>query len=238
MLHKFSSGFSHENRSSKAPARAAMKSSYFKRTGYFKRPAYFTACLKNFDYSTLCLNLFRALLAVNLVCCAHGIYKVLPQTWNLKREPLVWGLDSCRVLLDGVLASSISIFSPVMLPIVVVAIVALVLTHRKLGIVDLCNLSKALAPTLSLPFWATYVTSHRDQDNSNHFSYSNEWYTKVLELLAQFSEIVLFLTALYILLSPRWKGKRSPAIAVLVLFLCLQIGISLISFMMTTNFWL
>lgn len=204
------------------------------KSGYFKR----TACLKNFDYSTLCLNLFRALLAVNLARCAYEIYKVLPQIWNLKREPLVWGLGSCRVLLDGVLASPIAIFSPVMLPIFVVAIVYLVLNHRKLGIVDLCNLFKALAPTFSLPFWATYVTSHRDQDNSSHFGYSNEWYTKVLELLAQFSGAVLFLTALYILLSPGWKGKRLPAIAVLVLFFCLFIGISLISFMMTTNVWL
>ena len=165
------------------------------KSGYFKR----TACLKNFDYSTLCLNLFRALLAVNLARCAYEIYKVLPQIWNLKREPLVWGLGSCRVLLDGVLASPIAIFSPVMLPIFVVAIVYLVLNHRKLGIVDLCNLFKALAPTFSLPFWATYVTSHRDQDNSSHFGYSNEWYTKVLELLAQFSGAVLFLTALYYL---------------------------------------
>lgn len=211
-----------------------MKSAYFNRSAYLKR----AACLKNFDYSTLCLNLFRALLAVNLARCACEIYKVLPQTWNLKREPLVWGLGSCKVLLDGVLASSIAIFSPAMLPILVVAIVVLVLNHRKLGIVDLCKLSKALAPTFSLPFWATYVTSHRDQDNSNYCGYSNEWYTKVLELLAQFSGAVLFLTALYILLSPRWKGKRLLAIAVLVLFFCLQIGISLISYMMTTNIWL
>lgn len=91
---------------------------------------------------------------------------------------------------------------------------------------------------MSLPFWATYVTTHRTISKGHVFWYHDEWYTKVLVSLENLTASVLFLSAIYVILSPRWQGKRIPAIGVLALFFYIDCGIMLLSHMMTTNFWL